>query len=450
LVVVNGMNRSGVERKDERRPPTGLWVSTTYFAEGLPYTIVRLLSTVYFTDVGAKERYLGYLNFLGIPWNFKFLWSPFVDAFATKRRWLVVLQFAIAISTFIIAALCALAASAGTVDAPGSYFIAIAVIFCVMAFLASTNDIAIDGYYLEGITDKREQAAYTGHRVTAFRVAMIYGRSGLVALAAGAAAFFAIQDPGLPWAYAFAVAAVTMLAFAAYHAVKLPRFEDDTPKARERVIKSALGLYGRAFKSYLDQDKVALVLLFLLVYKLGDDVLFAMVTPFLRRELKVSVAQYAWIAGLVGAFGSSLGAIAGAWWIKKRGLRRAIWPLTILMNFNIWAYCWLAWVRPDPSDLWGVGRIAFVHGYEQLAAGLGNAALMVYLLRTTKPDFKAAHFAIGSALMSIGSSVVGGFSGWLVEQFGYLQLFVGSFFLTLPSMILLFFVPLKDEETPSA
>ena len=52
---------------------TFLWVNTTYFTQGLPYSIVRLLTAVYFTEIGAKERYIGYLNFLGAPWNFKFL-----------------------------------------------------------------------------------------------------------------------------------------------------------------------------------------------------------------------------------------------------------------------------------------------------------------------------------------------------------------------------------------
>src|SRR5439155_23746962 len=85
---------------------TAFWVSSTYFSEGLPYMIVRILSSVYFTDVGAKERFIGYLNFLGIPWNLKFLWAPFVDAISTKRRWLVLMQLGISVLTMGIAISC--------------------------------------------------------------------------------------------------------------------------------------------------------------------------------------------------------------------------------------------------------------------------------------------------------------------------------------------------------
>ena len=59
------------------------WVNTTYFAEGLPYMIVRILSGVFFTQLGVKERYLGYLNYLGLPWNIKFLWAPLVDGWSS-------------------------------------------------------------------------------------------------------------------------------------------------------------------------------------------------------------------------------------------------------------------------------------------------------------------------------------------------------------------------------
>src|SRR5512140_3307795 len=71
------------------RRSTATWVGTTYFAEGLPYMMVRYLAGVYLTDVGVKELYLGFLNFLALPWNLKFLWAPAVDLFGTKRGWLL-------------------------------------------------------------------------------------------------------------------------------------------------------------------------------------------------------------------------------------------------------------------------------------------------------------------------------------------------------------------------
>ena len=83
--------------------------------------------------------------------------------------------------------------------------------------------------------------------------------------------------------------------------------------------------------------------------------------------------------------------------------------------------------------------------YEQIAAGLGNAVLIVFILRTCKKEFKAAHYAIGSAFMSLFSTIFGGFSGIIVEKMGYLNLFFIAFFASIPAMALLFFVKIKDE-----
>ena len=79
----------------ETTPPTAKrpwWIFTTYFAEGFPYSLVRLMSTAYFKDHGASLQAIGLTSLLGIPWTVKFLWAPLVDAFATKRRWLLTVE----------------------------------------------------------------------------------------------------------------------------------------------------------------------------------------------------------------------------------------------------------------------------------------------------------------------------------------------------------------------
>jgi PAT family beta-lactamase induction signal transducer AmpG len=117
------------------------------------------------------------------------------------------------------------------------------------------------------------------------------------------------------------------------------------------------------------------------------------------------------------------------------------------MNLNIWAYVWLAWLKPDASTAEGLGIIATIHAYEQVAAGLGNAVLVVYIMRVCNPRFKAAHYAIGSAIASLGGTVFGGVAGLLVEQIGYMNLYIVAFAAALPSMALLFVLPMPPEQT---
>lgn len=420
---------------------TSLWVASTYFAEGLPYMIVRFMSSVFFTDMGVREALLGFINFLGIPWNLKFLWAPFLDIFGTKRGWMLKIQFLITALVFVIA----IFAGLHTNSNPGIILHLIAFLFVGLAFIAATNDISIDAYYLEGLTNKEDQAAYSGLRVMAYRIAVIYARSVLVAIAALA-----------NWFWGFGAGALTMLALFILHKLMLPKFEKDVvaseAKQSHGIASSASGLLAmtskkfiESFASYLKQEKVALVLIFVATYKLGDEILFSMNTPFLMREMGLTKTQLAWLSGFVGSFAAIAGALLGAYWIKSVTLKKAIWPITILMNINILAYLALSEGRPSAATAAGITFIAAVHAYENIAAGLGTAALMVYLMRLCNPQFKAAHFAIGSAIMSLGSTLIGGFGGIIVEQFGYSNLFIFGFFATIPAMLLLFFIPMHED-----
>lgn len=419
------------------------WVFSTYFAEGLPYGIIRLMSSAFFTDVGLKERYLGYLNFLGIPWNLKFLWSPLVDLLGTKRAWMIILQAALALATAGVAAFCFLVA-----DGASPSLAPVVGLFIALAFLSATNDIAIDGYFQEGISDPGKQALWTGFRVFAYRVALITARSAFIGIAAFAAARAAGAGRFAPWGYAFAAAALVMGATALYHIAAAPRFEKEGGPGRSwGEIQRG---FGRAFATYARQERFAVVVLFIIFYKVGDEILFSMNTPFLMRELGVTKGQFAWVSGLLGALGSVAGTTLGGIWIKRTGLRRAIWPLTLLMNLNIWAYVWLAWARPSASDPLGLFVIATVHFYEQVAAGLGSAVLTVFILRTCRPEFKASHFAVGTAIMSLFSTFFGGFGGLIVERMGYLNMFLLAFGASIPSMALLALVPVRDDAPGSS
>jgi PAT family beta-lactamase induction signal transducer AmpG len=153
----------------------------------------------------------------------------------------------------------------------------------------------------------------------------------------------------------------------------------------------------------------------------------------------------AWLAGLIGTGTTIAGALIGAWSIKRHGYRKAIWPLTLLMNVSIWAYVALAYYRPDGRTPSGLAVIALINGYEHLAAGLGYTALMVFLLRTCSPEYKATHYAIGAALMSVPANLVGGFAGGIVNRVGWVNFFVVAFLASIPSMLLIPWLPYKDE-----
>jgi PAT family beta-lactamase induction signal transducer AmpG len=467
-----------------------IWCFTTYFSEGFPFGIIRMMSSVFFTDIGMRERYLGYLNFLGIPWNLKFLWAPLVDIFGSKRTWMTSVQVAITLLTAAVAAICFTAAKSPD---PGLSTSLLVFLFIALAFVAATNDIVIDGYYMEGLTGSKEQAAYTGYRVFAYRLALVVAKFGIIYTVGTLAKRIAGNNMYCAWGFGFGAAAAIMGLFSLYHVLALPKF--DTPREKAATVSSAMNDFITSFAAYLEvsgnrskialasglgaglcifagfyfvrhepvqalafamvaflaillaqaKPAIALSLVFIIFYKIGDEIIFSMGTPFLKRYCLVSNIQLAWMTGLIGLFGSIAGTTLGGLWIKRTGLKKAIWPLTLLMNVNILAYVWLAWQHPCASTMTGLLKIGSVYCYEQIAAGLGNATLIVYILQTCKKEFKAGHYAIGSAFMSIFSTMFGGFGGVIVEHAGYLSLFLIGFFATIPAMALMFFVKIRED-----
>ena len=408
---------------------TRTWVATTYFGQGLPFMLVNFLFAAYLTDIGVKETWIGYLNYFGLAWSFKFLWAPAVDFWSTKRRWLLTVQGALVVGFGALALLIARGPTTALEAGNDPFLRAAIVLLAVLAVLAATHDIAIDGYYMEAITDPTEQAAYTGLRSLAFQVAKLFARSVLLALAGW-----------IGWTWGFGLGALTLGAAWAVHATILPHVE--VARTEKKHVVDAMRGFGRAFLTFLRQPGIALVLGLLMTYKLGDQLLFSLNTTFLMREVGVSKSDLAWIGGILGSASLTAGSLLSAWAIQKYGWRRAVWPLTLGMNLNIWLYVWLAWSvahgKADPTHTPpNLAVVALVYSFEQFAGGLGSSALIVFALRTCNPGFKAAHYAMATALASLGGSTLAAHAGEIVAAVGYTQLYVLSFVVAIPSMLIL-------------
>lgn len=409
------------------------WVSTTYFAEGLPYMIIRALSAYYFTRIGLRESVIGLANLYGLGWNLKFLWAPFIDIFGSRRGWLLKLQGILVIG-FLLVSLFSLfgppvqqsgedgevvlvesplkasiknrvLALVGQEEVdPVTVTWAIAILFFVLALVAATHDVAIDGYYLEALPDKDLQASYSGFRTSAWRVAIPFARSFLVWIAA--VSF---------WSMSFLVGALTLFGCFLFHYYLLPRLESDKGKDLAGA-GDFFRTLARAFVVYTRQRRVWIIIPFIILYKLPDEIMFSMNTTFLIRELRMSDAQYAYLFTWFGFAANVAGAIWAGKLIKKHDLFRVIWPLTLVMYLSNVLYVFLAWFRPTADA--GPGQLAVITAvatYEQLAAAFGFPILMVFIMRTCFPEFKATHFAIGTAIMSLGGTIFGASGGAIVE-----------------------------------
>jgi PAT family beta-lactamase induction signal transducer AmpG len=400
-----------------------LWTSTTYFGEGLPWSFLHQMGTEYLTAIGASTTQIGSTSLLHLAVTFKFAWSPAVDLFGRKRTWLWALQILLGLGMFAVAAV------------SSSRNLAVFwVLLSVLAVVHATHDIACDGFYLQAL-DKPDQALYSGTRLAAYRLAMIVGSSALVYLAGRTS-----------WLFGFGAAGVLMILIAIVNATVMPHPPERDPSAeplpieprQARQAKSAAFTYMAAYRSFVTQPQAALVLSFLLFYRLGDIMMFAMSKPLLR-DLGVDTAHRGVLNGF-GTAASILGVMVGGAIVARRGLGRCLIPMTYAQNLAIPLYIAMAVFKPS----WG-GIFAIVL-VEQLAAGFGMAASTVFLMQRCRRAFSASHFAMATSVVSLASTFSGYASGPLNGRLGHPLFFTLAFAASLPSLILVLFVPKTPVE----
>ena len=200
--------------------------------------------------------------------------------------------------------------------------------------------------------------------------------------------------------------------------------------------------YLDSFLSFLDQPKVGVMLAFVILFRTGESFLQKMRWPFFDDVVQLSLEFYGIANGTIGVLASFVATIVGGRLIARDGLRRWIWPFVLAQNLLNLLYVGLA-LAPDPTAVSPI-VLAGIIAIEHAGAGLGTAVFMVYLMRTCDPVHKAGHFAIVSALMSVSFTIAGVASGFLAEWIGFANYFGFTFLATVPSMVLIFFVPHLD------
>ncbi len=422
-----------------------LYIPSLYFAEGLPYVIVNNLSVVLLKSLNASNDIIGYTSLLYLPWSIKPLWSPLVDSKSTKRNWMLTMQLSLGI-LFIFMSF-ALIANAN--------FLIIILLFTLIAFISATHDIAIDGYYLLAL-DKKHQAFFTGIRSTFYRFSIIFGSGILVVIAGSISNIFESVNAG--WAFSFAIITAIFLILYFYHLFISPDVEINSNRGKDKLYLH----FVNSFKEYFKQPYIVLIILFILLYRLGEGILVKMAQPFLLDSsdaggLALQISDVGLMYGTIGTSCLVTGGILGGWIVKKFSLKKMIWFLAICMNLPNLLYVYLSLFRPldvvtidlNPMNInWIISFYPIIQiciAIEQFGYGLGFTGFMIYLLYISKGKYQTSHYAISTGFMAVGMMLPGFFSGILQMWLGYVGLFVLASIATLPGMILLYFIP-KDIE----
>jgi PAT family beta-lactamase induction signal transducer AmpG len=396
------------------------WIPLLNFASGFPYAIIISVSVIMYKSLGISNEDIGvYTSLLYLPWVIKPLWSPFIDLYATKRKWFLAMQLVIAIAFLIV----------GLTIPMSNFFVVSLAIFWVAAFASASNDVASDGFYMLALA-KEQQSFFLGIRSTFYRLSMLTA-NGLIVILGG----FLEQkygDKSKAWSYTMIIVALIMAFLTIYNFFTTPKVEQ-TKNTTESGNKQSFGV---VFKTFFQKKQIGLVLAFILLFRLGESQLLKMLTPFLIDEkikggMGLTTEDVGIIYGTFGVAALVIGGILGGIAISKGGLRKWMLPMFLAMHLPIIGFILLSHFHPESVYYVYATVIA-----EQFGYGFGFAAFMMYLIYVADGESKTSHYSIATGFMALGMMLPGMLSGFIQEYLGYGNFFIWVFLATIPGLIL--------------
>ncbi len=407
---------------EKKRSPWS-WIPTLYFAQGIPFIFINMVTMVLFTQLGMSETDATlYTGWLYLPWVIKPFWGPIVDIIRTKRWWTVAMQICVAVGLAAIAFTLPLPnkeeIAAGV---PVSAFMVCLFFYFITAFCSATHDIASDGFYMIAL-DTSEQSMFVGIRSTFYRCANVFGQGGLVMIAGFLEA--KTGNVATAWQYTVIGCAVFFGVVSLWHAFILPAPASDKAVGGGDVAKKSvmdiLKEFTGSFVTFFQKKHVVLALLFMLLYRLPEAQVVKLCQPFLLASrdaggLGMTQTEVGFAYGTLAIIGLTIGGIIGGICASNGGLKKWIWPMALATSLNCVAYIILSNVQPDYSEFSGKIITFCAIILEQFAYGFGFTAFMLFMMYFADGPYKTSHYAICTAFMALGMMLPGMAAGYIKE-----------------------------------
>lgn len=427
------------------------WVPSVYFAMGMPFVVLNMVSVLMFKGMGVSDAQIAlWTSLIMLPWTLKFLWSPFLEMFRTKKFFVVATQLATGIGFALIAL---------SLQLPFFFACAIGVMLLV-ALSGSTHDIATDGVYLSEL-DATQQAKYIGWQGAFYNIAKIVASGGLVWLAGWLLTHYGATPEAAPavaqqatmkaWMTIFFILAVVMALLAFYHARVLP---SGGQRAVAKVSgKDSVKELVAVLKAFFQKKHIFYYLCFIILYRFAEGFVMKIVPLFLKAEraaggLGLNEQEIGLYYGTYGAAAFVLGSMLAGYYIARRGLQKTLFSLCAIFNLPFMAYTLLALYQPESGALIGGSIVLEYFGY-----GFGFVGLTLFMMQQIAPGkHSMAHYAFASGIMNLGVMLPGAISGFVSDWMGYQNFFVFTLIATIPAFLITYFVPFtypdkKKEET---
>jgi MFS transporter, PAT family, beta-lactamase induction signal transducer AmpG len=369
------------------------------------------------TVEGVDLKTIGLFSLVGLPYSAKFLWSPLIDRyrvplFGRRRGWIAAAQAALALGLLGMA-----------MTSPKQSLTGLAFAAFIVAFLSASQDIAVDAYRSD-LLSPSEMGAGAAVYVVGYRVALIV--TGSLAL---------VLADHMPWRTVYVLLAGLMLALLAATAFA------PEPELRERPPESLTQAVVDPFKEFFARSgwRGGAILLFIILYKLGDSLIGNMTTPFLLKS-GFTQTDVGAIQGGIGLASTIVGALVGGAWLSSIGINRSLWIFGFLQAVSNLAY----WALSIKSSYAGMVAAILV---ENFCAGLGTASFVAFFMCLCDKRYSATQYALLTSLYSFSRDILVAPSGVIAERTGWPLFFLITLAAAVPGLALLpVFAPWGKKE----
>lgn len=376
------------------------------FSCGVPLLLTSSVLQAWMSERQVDLSVIGLYSLVGLPYTLKFIWAPIFDRFTLplfgrRRGWLLVLQL------LLILALAAL----GLTD-PGQtpWLVALAAFF--VTFFSASQDIVVDAYRREDLSDNQLGLGSSLY-VNGYRVGMLLAGSG-----------------GLILADHMAFAQVYLLMAASLLVGLLTTLLCREPALNEGIPRTFTEAVWEPFVEYFNRESALVLLLFILLFKIGDQMASTLTMPF-YLDLGFSKTEIGTVAKLFGFWSVVAGGLIGGAILLRIGILRSLWIFGILQAVSTLGFSVLALLG---DSLIGLVTVIML---EQLTGGMGTSAYVAYMASLTNKRFTATQYALLSSCMGIPRVIIAAPAGWVAEGTGWSLFFVGCTLAAVPGLLLL-------------
>ncbi len=378
------------------------------FSSGLPLALSGSTLQAWLTEAHLGLMAIGMLSLVSFPYNCKFLWAPLLDRFifprlGRRRGWILLTQGGLAITLFFLSAM-----------HPESQLRSMGWLVLLLAFIAATQDIAVDAYRADTLLPS-ERGLGAAYFMFAYRMAML--ASGGLALVA--AAYWG-------WERTYQAMAVFMLLgmVATYYA-------PERQFAPVASVEPPLRFFLDPFLDLWRRDNIFLIAAFIILYKAGAALSVALMTHFLLHGLGFSLVEIGVVSKVVIIVGTLLGGIVGGAILLRLGLYASLLWFGFAQASSILMFMLLAVVGKVFS--WMVLTL-FI---ENFCSGMSSAAFLAFLMSLCTVRYSATQFAFFSAIDSVARLFAGPVAALVVLHWGWVLFYGWSFAMSLPALLLL-------------